>query len=266
VITAARSVASGNLSTRVSVSGPDDLRVLSDSFNQMAATLETNDRRQREVMTDIAHELRTPLSIMQGKLDGIIEGIYPLSRKQIEPVLEEIRLLEKIIEDLDMLAQAASRQLHFEKQIFRLDVLVNSIAAGFAGEASAKGIRIIRDLETHLPAVVGDSQRTGQVLSNLLGNALRYIPEGGCVTIKALSCEEGVKLTVNDDGPGVAESDLPFIFDRMWRGEKSRVRASGGAGLGLAIARQFIELQGGKMWACNLPGGGLQVGFLLPDY
>jgi signal transduction histidine kinase len=265
VIAAARSVAGGNLSTRVEAGGPDDLRVLSDSFNQMAATLEENDRRQRELMTDIAHELRTPLSIIQGKLEGMVEGIYPVSRRQLAVVVDEAGRLEKIIEDVDMQAQAAARQLHFESHPFQLEKVAKSIAASFAAEAADKGISLGLEADPGLPAVIGDPQRTAQVIGNLLGNALRYIPSGSYVSIRAAACAQGVSLMVSDDGSGVAESDLPFIFDRLWRGEKSRSRAGGGAGLGLAIARQFIETQGGRMWAANREGGGLQIGFWLPD-
>ncbi|MHC1781391.1 MAG: sensor histidine kinase [Anaerolineaceae bacterium] len=271
VIAAARSVASGVLSTRVRVSGPDDLRVLSDSFNQMAGTLEKNDREQRDLITDIAHELRTPLSIIQGKLEGISDGIYPATKEQLAPVLEETYLLEKIIEDLDMLAQAASRQLHFTSEPFQLESLAGHVIDSFKGEASGKGIAIALKDEPDLPAVLGDSQRTGQVISNLIGNSLRYIPSGCHIHVGVTSLENMVQMTVTDDGPGIPAGDLPFIFDRLWRGEKSRSRMHGGAGLGLAIARQFIEIQGGKIWAQNLPSvegltepAGLQVGFWLP--
>jgi signal transduction histidine kinase len=264
VIAASRAVASGVLSTRVKVRGPDDLRMLSDSFNQMAGTLEKNDREQRDLITDIAHELRTPLSILQGKLEGIVDGIYPASKEQLAPVLEETYLLEKLIEDLDMLAQASAHQLHFSREPFDLGLLARGVATGFEAEAVEKQITLVVNEAPDLPAALGDSQRTGQVISNLVGNALRYTGPGCRVTISLISSPEGAEVRVEDDGPGVPEADLPLIFDRLWRGEKSRSRSLGGAGLGLAIAKQFVEMQGGTIRAENRPEGGLRVSFTLP--
>jgi signal transduction histidine kinase len=264
VIAASQAVTSGNLSTRVKVQGPDDLRALSDSFNQMASALERHDREQRDMIADIAHELRTPLSILQGKLEGIVDGIYPADDAHLGSILEETYLLERLIEDLDTLAQAASRQLPFHQEAFNLGDVCSRTVANFEGEAAEKKISIIIDEEANVPAVMGDMQRTGQVVANLIANAIRYIPEGSRVDVKIKAVLHRVELVVNDDGPGIPPDDLPFIFDRFWRGEKSRSRALGGAGLGLAIARQFVEIQGGMIWAANLPEGGLQVGFSLP--
>ncbi len=259
VIAAARAVAGGDLSTRVSVSGPDDLRALSDSFNHMAATLERNDHERRDMLADIAHELRTPLTIMRGRLEGIVDGIYPANADHITPALEETYLLERLVEDLRLLTLAESRQLHFEKSDVNLNDLTRHVIDMFQAEAEEKQISLSAQLPDEDVVITADHQRTEQVVGNLTANAIRYTPEGGKVWITVEKTTGGVVLSVNDNGPGVPAEDLSRIFNRFWREEKSRSRASGGAGLGLAIARQLVEAQGGQISASNLPEGGLQV-------
>ena len=260
VIAAARAVAGGDLSTRVSVSGPDDLRALSDSFTHMAATLERNDNERRDMLADIANELRTPLTIMRGRLEGIVDGIYPANADHITPALEETYLLERLVEDLRLLTLAESRQLHFEKSDVNLNDLTRHVVDMFQAEAEEKQILLSAQLPPDEDAVItADHQRTEQVVGNLVANAIRYTPEGGKVWIIVEKTSGNVALSVNDNGPGVSPEDLSRIFNRFWREEKSRSRASGGAGLGLAIARQLVEAQGGQISASNLSGGGLQV-------
>jgi two-component system OmpR family sensor kinase/two-component system sensor histidine kinase BaeS len=259
VIAAARAVAGGDLSTRVSVSGPDDLRALSDSFNHMAATLERDANERRDMLADIAHELRTPLTIMRGRLEGIVDGIYPANSDHITPALEETYLLERLVEDLRLLTLAESRQLHFEKSDVNLNDLTRHVIDLFQAEAEEKQISLSAQLSDEDAVIIADHQRTEQVVGNLVANAIRYTPEAGKVWITVEKASGSVVLSVNDNGPGVPPEDLPRIFNRFWREEKSRSRASGGAGLGLAIARQLVEAQGGQISASNLPGGGLQV-------
>lgn len=266
VIAASKAVTSGNLTARVKVEGSDDLQVLSESFNRMAGSLEKNDKDQRDLIADIAHELRTPLAILQGKLEGIMDGIYPPDKAHIQPILQQTRQLEGLISDLDMLAQADSNQLKFHYTAVSLDALVRQTMVDFEAAAAGKNITLRRKSERNLPRVLGDPQRVSQVIDNLVGNAIRYIPEGGEVVIQIQKVNDGVQLTVSDNGPGIPEADLPRIFDRFWRGEKSRSRAWGGAGLGLAIARQFVEIQGGHIRAGNRPEGGLMVSFVLPVF
>jgi len=263
VIAAAHAVADGDLSTRVPVSGPGDLRGLSDSFNRMADSLERNDHERRDLLADVAHELRTPLTIIRGKLEGIVDGVYPADETHVAQVLEETYLLERLVEDLRLLTLAESGQLHFDLQPVDLSELARQTADLFAAEASEKNVAISVEAASDLPTVSADPQRLSQVIGNLVSNALRYAPTGGWVTITARGVVGGVELAVSDNGPGVPESDLPKLFDRFWRGEKSRSRAAGGAGLGLAIARQLVEAQGGSISASNVPGGGFQVTFIL---
>ncbi len=263
VIAAAQSVAAGDLSTRVQVRGPGDLRTLSDSFNRMAGALEASDRQRRDLLADVAHELRTPLTVIRGKLEGVLDGIYPADDAHVAPVLAETYVLERLVEDLRTLTLAESRKLHFDPRPLDLPALAAEAATLFEAEAADKGIRLHVDAEPNLPPVTADAQRTTQVIGNLVGNALRFAPENGRVEIRVRRVDGGVELAVADNGPGVSEPDLQRLFDRFWRAEKSRTRAAGGAGLGLAIARQLVEAQGGTITAANLSTGGLRVAFRL---
>ncbi|MCC7361244.1 MAG: HAMP domain-containing protein [Anaerolineales bacterium] len=264
VAAAAQRVAAGDLTARVQVRGPGDLRSLSDSFNRMAGALESSDQQRRALLADIAHELRTPLTIIRGKLEGMLDGVYPADEAHVAPVLEESYVLERLVEDLRTLTLAETRQLHFDPQPVSLNELAERAAGLFEAEAAERGIGLTTALAAGLPEVQADAQRVGQVIGNLLSNALRYAPAQGQVTISTRRTDEGVEVAVSDTGPGVAAEDLPHLFDRFWRGEKSRNRAMGGAGLGLAIARQLIEAQGGQIAAENRAEGGLRLAFVLP--
>lgn len=259
VIYAARQVANGNLSTRIATKGPQDLRSLSESFNEMASSLERSDRERREMLADIAHELRTPLSVIRGRLEGIVDGIYAENGPQVSMALEQTYLLQRLVDDLRLLTLVETRQLPFDKRDVNVANVIESVFEIFSAEAQEKNISLsLPEQDGELVAFV-DPQRFEQVMSNLIGNSLRYVPDGGRVWVTAHETSEGVRVTVNDNGPGIAEEDLPFVFDRFWRKEKSRARVSGGTGLGLAIARQLIEAQEGQIEARNLPEGGLQV-------
>lgn len=265
VIGAARAVAAGDLTTRVPdrVQGSDDMQTLIDSFNHMANALERSDTERRNFLADIAHELRTPLTVIRGRLEGILDQVYPSDEEHIAPVLEETYVLERLVEDLRLLTLAESRQLHFDKRAVDLDELAERAVDLFRAEADEKQIDLSVVVEPDVPAVEADPQRVGQVIGNLISNALRYVPAKGSVVVMVGKTDEHARLSVRDNGPGVPEEALPKLFDRFWRGEKSRTRAEGGAGLGLAIARQLIEAQGGKIMATNVPGGGLEVTFVL---
>ena len=264
VIATAQEVAAGDLSARVEVSGPSDLRGLSDSFNQMADALEKNDRERRNLLADITHELRTPLTIMRGRLEGIFDGVYPLDEAQIAPALEEVYILNNLVEDLRLLTLAEMRQLSLDCRKVNLGEIAERTASLFEAEAAEVDIALTVQVEANLPPVMADPQRIGQVVGNLLSNALRYVPTRGQVTMTVQQVEAGVALTVADNGPGVSETDLSRLFERFWRGEKSRTRSAGGVGLGLAIAKQLVEAQDGHIYAAKQPGGGLRITFVLP--
>lgn len=266
VIAASQAVANGKLNTRVKPEGPDDLQALSESFNQMAETLERNEMERRNMLADIAHELRTPLTVLRGRLEGIIDGIYEPNSAVIGPALESTYLLERLVEDLRLLTLAESRQLQFEVREINISNLLERVVDLFSAQAAEKQILI--DLKSTSPDLVIplDSQRTEQAIGNLINNALHYTPAKSHIWLSLEKFKDTIHLTVNDTGPGVLEEDLPFIFDRFWRKDKSRNRNSGGTGLGLAITKQLIEAQGGKIWAEINQQGGLtmQIKFDLP--
>jgi len=265
VIAAAQAVADGNLAVRVPVCGRnDDLHALSDHFNRMAETLERSDRERRGLFADIAHELRTPLAVLRGRLEGVLDGVYPPTQEYIAPALAETYLLERLVEDLRLLALAETRQLHFELQAVQARELVERVLGLFTAQAAEQHISLSLQVDPNLPAVRSDQQRLEQVVGNLLDNALRYSPKHGRIEIGLRRLEQDVELTVADIGPGVEEAELPLIFNRFWRSDKSRTRATGGSGLGLAIARQLVEAQGGSITAANRPGGGLEIRLRLP--
>jgi signal transduction histidine kinase len=260
VIYAAREVTNGKLGTRISSEGPQDMRSLSDSFNEMAASLERNDRERRDMLADIAHELRTPLSVIRGRLEGIMDGIYTADGGQVSLALEQTYVLERLVDDLRLLTLAESRQLQFEKKSTDLNQLARHTLDLFSAEAREKNISLSLEAFSGDIKVEVDPQRMEQVMGNLIGNSIRYISEGSSIW---LAIEEvngtAIQLCINDNGPGVPEEDLPYLFDRFWRKDKSRSRAAGGTGLGLAIAKQLIEAQEGTIEARNLPEGGLQI-------
>lgn len=265
VIATAREVAAGNLSARVEVRGAGDMRSLSESFNQMAGALERNDRERRHMLADVAHELRTPLTIMRGRLEGMLDGIYPLSEEQVAPALEEVYILDRLVEDLRLLTLAEARQLALDCQEIDLGEVARRAASLFEAEAADRGIALTTEIEPGLPPVRADPLRIEQVIGNLLSNALRHIPESnGQVTLAVQRHAQGVMVSVSDSGPGIAAADLPHLFDRFWRAEKSRARAAGGAGLGLAIAKQLVELHHGAIGVESALGQGARFWFILP--
>ena len=264
VIAAAREVASGRLETRVSAQGPDVLRDLSDSFNQMAGNLERNELDRRDMLADIAHELRTPLTVLRGRLEGIQDGVYIADEKTITPALESTYLLERLVEDLRLLTMAESRQLHFDKQeVDLVPILINTIEL-FNAEANERNISLTLENGNKPCICILDPQRSEQIFGNLINNALRFVPSGGKVRIILETRADGISITIHDNGKGVPTVDLPYIFNRFWRKDKSRSRASGGSGLGLAIARQLVEAQDGSISAENNDSGGLSVIIFFP--
>lgn len=265
VVAAAENVSAGNFKTRIKKrKSQDDLSALIDHFNHMTETLERNDTERRALLADIAHELRTPLSVLRGRLEGIVDGVYQPSEVNIAQALEETYLLERLVEDLRLLTLAETRQLHFELKETNLADLVLKTTTLFEPQAVAKSVDLVfRPPEAPIVAHV-DPQRMEQVLGNLIGNALRYISGGGTIETGLHSNDQEVEIIVRDSGPGVPADELPFIFDRFWRGEKSRARVSGGAGLGLAICKQLVEAQNGQISAANHPDGGLEICIQFP--
>lgn len=266
VIAAAQAVAAGDFSVRVPVGGRnDDLRALSEHFNAMAESLERAEHERRSLFADIAHELRTPLTIIKGRLEGILDGVYPASEEHVADALEETYLLERLVEDLRLLALTETRQLPLEKREVQVQEIVERTLNLFAPQAAERRVAL-RSQSDVVPPLYVDPQRMEQVISNIVDNALRFTPPGGAIEVAIRQRGEQVEIVIADNGPGVPEQDLPQIFNRFWKGDKSRSRVGGaaGAGLGLAIAKQLTEAQGGRVVARNRSEGGLEVTLAFP--
>lgn len=264
VIAAAQIVAGGRLSARAPVRGTGDLRALNDSFNHMADALERSDRERRELLADVAHELRTPLSIVQGRLEGMVDGIYDLTPESIASALEETYLLERLVEDLRTLTLAESGTLRFDTRPVQIADIATRVVGVFQALATESQVTVQLVTAQDLPLIDADPQRLEQIIGNLVDNGLRYTPIGGQVDLAVFAVDGHVHLSIADTGPGVPEAEVARIFDRFWRGEKSRARTAGGAGLGLAIVRQLVEAQGGATRASLRPEGGLVITVAFP--
>jgi signal transduction histidine kinase len=265
VIAAAQAVSQGDLTARVPVQArDDDLSALSEHFNHMADELERSDNQRRNMLADIAHELRTPITILRGRLEGILDGVYPADEANIAPALEETYLLERLVEDLRLLALAEAKQLRYELKPVNLADLGDTLLGLFSAQAGEKNVNLHLNAEPGLPVVMVDPQRFQQVVGNLIDNALRYAPSGTTIDLTIRRTNNSVEISVSDEGTGVPEQELDHVFDRFWRSEKSRARSTGGAGLGLSIARQLVEAQGGKISARNCSPKGFEVLITLP--
>ena len=269
---AARRISQGQLEERVPVKGADEFVDLAHAFNEMAANLQQAESLRRNLVADIAHELRTPLSIIQGNLQAILDDIYPLDKAEIASIYDETLILNRLISDLRELAQAEAGQLSLDIQQTELPPVITGIIDLFAELAREKNIALNVTVPDDLPPVLADQHRVQQVLHNLVVNALRHTPAGGEITV-TVDCPPAIqdtrtflRVSVADTGSGIPVGDLPHVFDRFWRADKSRSREQGGSGLGLAIARQLVEAQGGQIGveSGGVPGGGSCFWFTLP--
>lgn len=258
VMEAADAVAEGDLSARVETPkyGPDSFTNLAESFNRMADELERADQRRRNLTADVAHELRTPLHIIQGNLEGILDGVYEPTAEHVTATLEETRTLARLVEDLRTLSLAEAGQLPLAWEPVDVNELLADVRTSFSGQAEAAGLDLWVEpamnssgsVESEPITVMGDAGRLEQVLNNLVANAVRHTRRGGSITLRAESMDGGVRITVQDTGEGIPAEDLPYVFDRFWRGDRARSRSGGaGSGLGLAIARQLVRAHGGRI-------------------
>jgi signal transduction histidine kinase len=249
-------------SAQVNIRSRDEIGELGQAFNQMSASLAQQERLRRNLMADIAHELRTPLSVMRGDLEALLDGVYEPTPEALASLHEETLLLSRLVEDLRALALAEAGQLRLERRPTDLGELLAGVAASFDQQAEAQGQALKLDLSANLAPVEVDPQRLRQVVANLVSNALRHaaVP-GSKVILSTVPGQREVEISVADDGPGIPAEDLPYLFDRFWRGAHGR---TGGSGLGLAIARELVAAHGGRIWAESKPGGGTVFHFTLP--
>jgi len=273
---AARQIARGKLDERVPIAGAAEIADTARAFNEMAAGLQQAERLRQHMIADIAHELRTPLTVIQGNLRAILDDVYPLEKAEITTIYDETVMLSRLVGDLRELAQAEAGRLTLDLQPVDVAPLMRSAIAPFETAAAEQGVTLVADLPDALPPVLADLDRVRQVLHNLVANALRYTPAGGMITLRATRTEgrglrtelntspSSVLFTVEDTGQGIASADLPHVFERFWRADRSRARDQGGSGLGLAIAKQLIEAHSGQIGVESQIGVGSQFWFRLP--
>jgi len=264
LLNASNRVAEGDYSTRVEEKGTPEVRSLIEAFNSMAEKLEVNDKQRRNMLADISHELRSPITIMQGNLEGMIDGVYIADKERLKSLYDETQMLSRLVDDLRTLALAESGALRLKREPTDLGLLIREVASAFESQAQEKEIKVelvLGDMEE----LEIDPQRVREVLFNLVSNALRYTPSQGEVKIGVTksvtdSREAGsVLVYVQDSGPGIEAGDLSRIFDRFYKSSDS-----GGMGLGLSIAKYLVEAHGGKIWAESETGQGTKISFELP--
>lgn len=261
---AARRIGAGELAYRVPVASRDEIGDLARQFNEMAEALERDERLRRQMMADIAHELRTPLSVIRGQVEALQDGVFELSPENLKPIHDQTLLLGRLVEDLRDLALAEAGRLPLERAEVSLDRLIRRVVEAFQPRAREKGLTLSAELPETLPPVQADAQRLEQVLGNLLSNALQHTPSGGAVTVRAWEEPGWAVFAVEDTGTGIAPEDLPHLFERFYRADKARSRANGGTGLGLSIAKQLVEAHGGQITAESTAGKGARFIVRLP--
>lgn len=261
---AARQLGRGDFSQRVQVKDKGEVGEMANTFNFMASDLEQAEQLQRNMVADIAHELRTPLSNLRGYLEAVRDGVIKPDADTIRSLDEEAALLSRLVDDLQELSLAEAGELKLVCQAENIGELIKQTVGGLQTQAATKGLSVSVDLPDRLPAVNIDSPRISQVLRNLLENALAHTAEGDAITVTATQQGNWVEVSVVDTGEGIPAEGLPNIFERFYRVDKSRARTTGGSGLGLTIAKRLVEAHGGTIQAQSEQGKGSCFSFTVP--
>lgn len=244
---AAQAIQKREYQTRVPEEGTQELVAVAQSFNSMAAELEKAEELRRNLLSDVAHELRHPLHIINGNIEAMADGIFPMDADGLARIQNQSTLLTKLIDDLHELAQAEAHQIVLDQRPVHIGALVDQIVNSFQPEADSKQIKLNVELLGKLPELNIDPERIRQVIFNLLSNAVRYTPENGQIKVSAEQVESQVEIRVKDNGVGIDPADLPHVFDRFYRTDKARNREKSGSGLGLAIVKALVEAHGGTV-------------------
>jgi len=253
---ASRNIAEGQLEQEVKVTSQDEIGQLAEAFNMMSREVARVNASRKQMTADIAHDLRTPLTVIAGYIESMQDGVLQPTPERFELIYKEIERLQNLVGDLRMLSQADAGELTLHPQKIQPRALLDQAAALFQHHAKRYSVTIGVDGPDDLPEIVVDEARMMQILDNLISNALRYTPEGGRITLSGRLVNGNVELSVQDNGCGIAPEELPLIFDRFHRADKSRHTDEGESGLGLAIVKALVESQGGKVWAESEPGKG----------
>jgi signal transduction histidine kinase len=262
LLEASSRVADGDFTVRVEERGTSEARALLREFNSMAEKLEVNDKQRRNMLADISHELRSPITIMQGNLEGMIDGVYRADVERLKSLYDETKILSRLVDDLRTLALAESGSLQLKREPTDLGLLIREAVSAFATQTKEKGLRINLEIADVDPVDI-DATRVREVMTNLLANAVRFTPDGGEIkvgVIESSSREEGgVTVFIQDTGEGIRSEDLSRIFDRFYKSSDS-----GGMGLGLSIAKYLVEAHHGTIWAESEAGRGTRISYTLP--
>ncbi len=261
---ATSSIADGEYGKTVDVAGGREIEELATAFNQLSGKLAKNEVLRQNMVADIAHELRTPLTTLRGDFEALQDGLLEPDSEVLDNLMGDVLMLSRLVEDLQQLTLADAGQLALQCESIDPKALVDDVTSRFENELSRKSVSLDVHLEDDLERVDADRFRLTQVLSNLVKNSLQHIPEGGVITVSATPTESGLVFAVSDNGPGIDREDLPFIFERFYRTDKSRTRSTGGTGLGLAIARTLVNAGGGRIWAESEAGEGTTISFTVP--
>jgi signal transduction histidine kinase len=259
-------VSKGNLDQRVKVRSADELGELARVFNEMTDKLRNAMDSRKQMTADIAHELRTPISVILGHAEGIHDGVLPSNQETIEIIREESIRLNHLVDDLRTLSLTDSGELRLDRVPFAPTILLTEVRDLFQYQTSAKGITFEMDMEDRLADISIDKNRLVQVFSNLMDNAIRSTPSGGTICLSGKMVDDDVVMGVHDTGSGIPEGDLDKIFDRLYRTDQARIRDKGGSGLGLTIARSIVEQHGGSIWAESETNKGASIYIRLPMY
>jgi len=253
---ASERMALGDHTVRVDVKGHDEVAGLGRAFNRMADEISSDERQRRDLTNDIAHELGTPLTNLRCHLEALADGMTSFTTESAQTLLSDVLHLQHVVEDLADLARADAGQLALTIEKVALEALIDGLAREIGPRLAAGHLRLVKEMPPSLPPLRADPARLAQVLRNLIDNAIAHTPTGGLIRIGAEASRQVMTITVADTGPGIPADQLDRIFERFYRTDPSRTRATGGAGLGLAIARQLARLQGGDVHAVNQPGAG----------
>ena len=255
---AAEKIRQGDLKQEVPVDTQDEVGQLAEVFNQMSAELAANESNRQEFLANIAHELKTPLAVLQGHLESMLDGVEEPEPEKLFSMQEEVMRLTRLVGDLRDLSLAQVHRLELHLQPVDLDEKVERAADMLEPLLEEKRLHFVKNMAPSLPVRQLDPDRVNQILYNLITNAIRYTHPGTSILLKTEPAGDRVRLTIADEGPGIAPEDLPHVFEQFYRGDKSRNRASGGSGIGLSLAKSFVEAQGGTITARNRKEGGAE--------
>jgi two-component system sensor histidine kinase BaeS len=256
---AAGHVAEGDYTVKVPERGSPEVRRLARAFNSMTSRLAEADGRRRDLLADVTHELRTPLAVIRGNVEAVVDGIYPSDAAHLQPVLDEIDLMQRLLEDLQTVSTAEAGALKLRREPIEPAELVKDAVATFQATAREAGVRLEGHADEGLPALSLDRLRVDEIFSNLVSNSLRHTPRDGSIRVSAKRVADGIEFVIEDSGEGISPEDLPHVFERFAKSPTSK-----GSGLGLAIARGLVEAHGGTISAESAPALGTIVRLVLP--